>query len=176
MQNEFLTINKNNIDRRGVSIVELLVVCAVLIIGFTALSGSATLSLKILNSAKETEQANFFAKEIMEQARNFRDGILWNQDDPENKYDGLGIITNDIAYHLEKSADSLPKWQLLQGEEVLPGGFSRKIVFGATWRDSATDNIESPGDYLDPDAKKATATVSWKGKKIEIVSYLTNWR
>ena len=112
----------------------------------------------------------------MEQVRNFRDGIPWNQDDPENKYDGLGKAALETAYHLEKSTDALPKWQLLQGEENLGSGFSRKVIFGEVWRNNVTDNIESPGDYLDPDTKKATTTVSWKDKKIELVTYFTNWK
>lgn len=163
-------------NQEGVSIIEILVVCAVLIIGFSAILGLTTLSLKILNSVKETEQANFFAKEIMEQVRNFRDGIPWNQDDPQNKYDGLGKAAIGVAYRLEKSTDALPKWQLLQGEENLDSGFRRKVVFEDVRRNSQTDNIETSGGYLDPNTKKATVTVSWKDKKIELVTYFTNWK
>lgn len=163
---------KNN--KRGVSAIEILVVIAVVGIVFGSILSLATLSLKLSISIKKTSQANFLTQEIMEAVRNFRDGISWDNDDPEDKYDGLGIVTTGIAYHLEQSSDIPAKWMLIQGEETV-NDFSRKVVFDDVYRESLTDNITTSGGYLDSNTKKVTATISWESKQIEIISYLTNW-
>lgn len=168
---------RNKKDKnRGISIIEILVLLTFVAVGLSGILSLAIFSLRILASIEKTTRANAFAQETMEQIRNFRDGIPWNNNDLEDKYDGLGLAVIGTAYHLEKSADTPSKWMLIQDEEVLPDGYTRKIVFGDVYRDIATDNIESPGGYLDSNTKKITATVSWENKKIEIVTYLTNWK
>lgn len=159
--------------KKGFSIIEILVVIVIIGMALVAILSLTTLSLKASISIKKNTQANNLAQETLEIVRNYRDGTNWNLDDPENKYDGLGILTTGVAYHPEKSSDIPPRWTLIQGEEDV-NGFTRKVVFENTLRD-ATDNIVETGGINDPNTKKAIATVSWQEKEIEIITYFTNW-
>jgi len=166
--------NKNYKLEKGASIVEILVAIFIISLIFTALFGVATFSLQNSVLIKETAQANNIAQETMEAVRNFRDGIAWNNNDPENKYDGLGVINTGVAYYPTKSTDLPAKWQLVQGTETI-GVFTRKVVFENVMRDGS-DNIVASGGTNDPNTKKVTVTVSWRDKKVEIFTYLTNWK
>jgi len=152
-------------NNKGISIVEILVVIAIIGIALVSILSLTTLSLRASISIKETTQANTLAQETMEAVRNFRDGTNWETDGLKN-YSG--------TYHPEKSGDP-SKWILASGEETIDG-FTRKVVFEDVYRDSITDDIETNGGYLDTDTKKATVTVSWKDKKLELVTYFTNWK
>ncbi|MBZ9572045.1 prepilin-type N-terminal cleavage/methylation domain-containing protein [Patescibacteria group bacterium] len=160
-----LTPWKNN--KKGISIIEILIVIAIIVIAFASLLGVATFSLRVSTLIKETNQANVLAQETIEVVRNFRDGTDWN-------INGLGTLTVENTYHLEKTADIPPQWNLVLGEETI-NGFVRKVIFSDVQRD-ANDNIVETGGTNDPNTKKVTATVSWRDKKVEIVTYLTNWR
>jgi len=161
-----MAIIKSSKFTKGIGIIEILIVVAVIIISVTYLLGVATFSLRISTLTKETTQANNLAKETLEAVRNFRDGTSWDND-------GLGTLTTGVAYYPQKTTDNPPKWQLIQDEETVDG-FKRKVVFEKVLRD-ANDNISSSGTE-DPKTRKATATVTWKDKKVEIVTYLTNWQ
>lgn len=156
--------------KKGVSIVEVLVVISVVLIAFTALLGMTSFSLRILNMLRETNQANAMAQETMEAVRNFRDGTSWS-------VNGLGTLTVEVSYYPQKTTDTPPKWQLIQGQEVV-AGFTRKVVFSNASRDLITKDIEdvfNPANN-DPNTKKVTVTVSWQDKIIKIITYLTNWK
>lgn len=162
---------------KGVSIIEILVVVSIITIGLASLLTLATFSLTASISVKETIRANSLAQETMEAARSFRDNVVWNNNDPANQYDGLGIAMTGVSYHLQKSSGDPADWQLLHGEESVDG-YSRKIVFNKVSRNPATDDIETAYDPAndDTDTRKATVSVFWKGKKVEIITYFTNWR
>jgi len=162
-----MAIRKKFKIEKGISIIEILIVIAIISIGLTSLLGVATFSLKISTLMRETAQANNLAQEVIEAVRNFRDGTDWSTN-------GLGVLTTGIAYYPQKTADNPPKWQLTQGEEQIDG-FLRKVVFSNVQRD-ANDDIVEVGGTNDPNAKKVTVTASWKDKKVEIVTYLTNWK
>jgi len=161
----FITKWENN--KKGISIIEILIVIAIIVIALISLLGLVVFSLRISTLIKETTQANNLAQETLEAVRNFRDGTDWDTD-------GLGALTTGIAYHPEKSGDVPPKWQLILGEETVDG-FVKKVEFENVNRDG-NDNIVDSGGVDDPDTKKVTVTISWKDKKVEIVTYLTNWR
>lgn len=164
-------------NKKGISIIEILVIIAIIGIALTSLLGLVTFSLRISTLIKENILANNLAQETMEALRNFRDGVTWNNNDPANQYDGLGVVATGVAYHPQKSTDNPPKWMLLLGQETI-GIFTRKIVFEKVSRNPTTGNIEltyNPAND-DPNTKKVTVTVSWKDKKVEIVTYLTNWK
>ena len=154
-------------NNKGVSIIEILVVVVIINIVLVVFLGLANFSLKISTSIKETDQANFLAQGAIEAVRNFRDGTIWDTD-------GLGNLTTEIAYYPEKSGDTPPKWQLIQGEETVDG-FTRKVNFENVQRDGK-DNIVDSGGITDPNTKKVTVTVSWKNKIVELTTYFTNWR
>lgn len=152
---------------KAVSVLELLVVVAIIVVALTSLLGLAALSIKSSVLVKETGQANSFAQEAMEAVRNFRDGTTWGTD-------GLGALMTGVSYFPQKTADNPPKWQISSGEETL-SSFKRKIVFYNAQRD-AYDNIVESGGSADTNTKKVVVTVSWRDRKVEITTYLTNWK
>jgi len=160
-------ISKSN--NKGVSIIEILVVIAIINVTLIGLLGLAAFSLKASTLIKETNQADFLAQEAFEAVRNFRDGTDWTN--------GLGsesLITG-AAYHLEKSGDVPPKWQLISGDETV-NGFTRKVTFEDVHRDLVDDDIVDSGGYNDDETKKVIVTISWKDKTVELATYFTNWR
>jgi len=153
-------------NKKGISIIELLIVVAVITTAFATLLGIAGFSLKILNSIKETTQANNLAQEAIEAVRNFRDETEWG-------VDGLGTLSASTDYYPQQTG-SPPQWQMTLGEETI-NIFTRKIVFNNVRRDG-NDNIVEAGGTPDNNTKKVTVTVSWKDEQIQIQTYLTNWR
>ena len=154
-------------NEKGISIIELLTVIAIILVVLTSLLGVATFSLSHSILIKETTQANNLDQEAIEAVRNFRDGTTWGAN-------GLGLLTLGVSYYVQKTADVPPIWQMILGEETI-GNYKRKVVFSSVQRDT-NDNIVESGGTDDPDTKKVTATVSWKDKKVEIITYLTNWK
>jgi len=157
--------SKNKKEQKGLSIIEILVVIVIITVALTSILSLTTLSLRASLSIKQTTQANSLAQEALEAVRNYRDGTDWETDGLKN-YSG--------TYHPEKSGDP-SKWILASGEEAIDG-FTRKVIFEDVYRDSITDDIKTGGGYLDTDTKKATVTVSWQDKKIQIITYFTNWQ
>jgi prepilin-type N-terminal cleavage/methylation domain-containing protein len=156
------------INPKGISIIELLVVVAIISIALVGLLNTTSVSLKFSSLMKENDQAKALAEEALEVVRNFRDGTTWN-------INGLGILALDTAYHPEKVAGVPQKWNLVLGEETI-NIFARKIVIKKVFRDS-NSNIASTGTE-DVNTKQIVATVSWEmgTRKVEISTYLTNWR
>ncbi|KPJ73660.1 hypothetical protein AMJ48_00415 [Parcubacteria bacterium DG_74_1] len=154
-------------NKKGISIIEILIVTAIIIVALIGLFGLVALSLRISTLTKETAQANNLAQETIEAVRNFRDGTSWD-------INGLGTLATSTAYHPEKSGDVPPKWQLILGEEI-EGGFTRKVVFDEVCRDG-DDNIVETGGEVDPNTRKIITTISWKDEEVKVVTYLTNWR
>jgi len=154
-------------NKKGISIVEILIVIAIVGIGLTSLLGVAVFSLKRSIARKETVRADALAQDTIEVVRNFRDGTTWD-------IDGLGTLITGISYYPQKTGDTPPEWTLIQGEEQITI-FSRKVVFGDVRRD-ANDDIVVSGGTNDPDTRRIIVTISWKDKESKIITYLTNWK
>ena len=156
-------------NKKGISIIEILVVIAIIITALSSLLGLASFSLGVSTLIKQTNQANNLSQEVMEAVRNFRDGTSWD-------IDGLGKLATSTDYY-PQATGSPSKWQLVQGTENIDG-FTRKVVFEDVMRDS-NNNIVEAGTY-DPNTKKVIVTVSWKERgrdhESEIFTYLTNWK
>jgi len=162
-----MAIIKKNKTEKGLSMVEILIVIAIIMIALTSLFGISGFSLKIMNSNNENTQANLYAQEITEAVKNFRDETTWST--------GMGTLTG--TYHPEKSGTP-PSWTMVSGTETT-NGFIKKVVFENVMRDDTSYNIVAngcTGCTLDPNTKKATITVLWKDKTVEWVTYLTNWK
>ena len=157
-------------NKKGISIIEILVVIAIIITALRSLLGLASFSLGVSTLIKQTNQANNLSQEVMEAVRNFRDGTSWD-------IDGLGKLATSTDYY-PQATGSPSKWQLVQGTENIDG-FTRKVVFEDVMRDSNSNIVESGGTN-DPNTKKVTVTVSWEERgrdhKLEIFTYLTNWK
>lgn len=166
-----------SLNQKGILVIEILVVVSIISIALVSILDLAVFSLKTSTLIKETTKAKNIAEETIEAVRNFRDNINWDNDDLANQYDGLGKITTGVDYHLERSTDTPLKWMLIQGAWTVQG-FLQKVVFENVSRDPITKNIEGAYNPANNDleTKKATVTVSWKDKKVELVTYFTNWK
>ena len=158
-------------QNKGALIIEVLIVIAVVSIIAEGLFVIASFSLRDSSLIEETSFANSSAQGAIEAVRNFRDGTDWNKTEEPK---GLGKLDNGVAYHPEISGG---RWILVLGEETI-NDFERKIVLEKVSRDPYSEDIES--DYNpsndDQDTRKIIATVSWKNKKVEVITYLTNWK
>lgn len=155
----------------GVSVIEILIVVLVITLCLIGLVALANFSLLASQSYKNTVIAESLARGEIEAVRNFRDGTTWVAN-------GLGTVFLESAYHLAKTADNPPKWQLISGQES-SGIFSRQVIFSSVSRDD-NDNIVTSGGTIDPETKKAAVTVSWqeRGRSHQVVltTYFTNWQ
>lgn len=157
-------------NKKGISIIEILVAVAILGVTFSSLFGLIGFSLRASNMVKQSTQANVLAQGVMEAVRDFRNQNPW-------EVSGLGVLSVGTAYHPEKTGGVLPEWNLVLGQ-VTAGIFTKQVIFETVYRDS-NDDIKESG-IEDPYTKKATVTVFWQERgrdhQMELVSYFTNWQ
>lgn len=158
--------------QKGFSIIEIIIVIAIISVGLINLLGVGAFSLKISSIVKQTSIANFLAKESIEVMRNVRDGTTWDTD-------GIGTLTTGaVFYHPELNTSvSPPAWTLVLGEETI-NDFTRRISLERVSRDSSTGDIEAVYNAAnnDPKTRKVIATVLWGVRKVELITYITNWK
>src|SRR3989338_2770749 len=77
---------------KGISIIELLGGAGILTLSTSALLGFLAFTLTTSSFLGQQAEATALAQEALEAIRNFRDGTAWNDDDPQNEYDGLGRL------------------------------------------------------------------------------------
>ena len=157
---------------KGFSIIEIIIVIAVISVGLINLLGVGAFSLKISSVIKQTSIADSLAKESIEVVRNIRDGTTWDTD-------GIGILdTGAVFYHPELNTSvSPPAWELILGEETI-NNFIRRIGLDRVSRNPGTGDIETvynPSND-DPKTRKIISTILWESKKVEIITYITNWK
>lgn len=170
-------LNGNKEKQKGVFVIELAVAVAIVAILFVSVLGLGTFSLRASQAGRQHLQAIAVGQEMLESLRNYRDSISWSNNDLANEYDGLGVVATGSAFHLEKSANTPPKWKLLTGSETV-NGFVRQVVIENVYRDS-NDDIVSSGGANDPSTKRAVVTVTWtsngQAREFKVETYLTNW-
>ena len=152
---------------KGSLLIEILIAIAIISIALISLLGLAIFSLKTEQLAKINNEAINLVQEEIEAVRNFRDNTDWETE-------GLGFLNAGVDYSAQKTGDIPPRWNLVLGEETIDI-FKRKVVFSDVMRDS-NDNIVESGGTDDPETKKATVTISWQEKSIEIITYFTKWK
>lgn len=168
-----LPISASNKNKKGISIIEILLAISILSIAFIALLGVGAYSLRISSLLERTELANSLVQEAIEATRSFRGGTTWATN-------GLGAITTGIShphYPVLNMGTNPSSWTLPEGTQTI-NGFSRKMVFDNVSRDpttSAIENVYNP-THNDPDTKKLTVSVFWGSQKVEVIIYLTNWK
>jgi len=159
-------INHNK-NLRGAILVELLFVMAIFIVTIVSLLSIMNLSVKTSGDSRWNLQANILAQQAIEVVRNIRDRTDWDTD-------GLGTITNGVAYHLTQSEAPI-EWNLVAGSDDIDN-FTQSIVFTDALRD-ASQNIATAG-VVDANTKIVTVTISWEsgtsGKEISVSSVITN--
>lgn len=153
---------------KGIGLVEILVVTAVLGIGFLAVISFLIFSRGVTFQVARTTEATTLAEEGIEAVRSMRDEG-WN----------ANIATLDAAtpatYYPVISSD---KWTLTTTDPgLIENLYTRSVVVEQVGRDGA-DEILSSGGTIDPNTKKVTSTVTWtengRNKQIQLVSYITN--
>ena len=161
---------KNTEKQRGSILLEAFVAVMIIGITFAVMLDIGTLSIKNSTSIRNSSQANFLLKESMEITKSYRDGTTWSTN-------GLGTVSTGSAnpYYFTLDTSVNPnQWVLTAGTETT-GIFTRKIIFDPVYRDS-NSNIVSSGGTLDTNTKKATVTISWPEKTLQLITYFTNWK
>jgi len=153
------------LGNKGIAIIEILIVIAIIVIASTVFMGIAVTSLKLSNSIKQASTADFLMRDAIEIVRAFRNETDWD-------VDGLGTLSTGISHYPQLGST----WSLLSGSETI-GIFTREIIFEDVSRDS-NDNIEASYNPLNKDdnTKRVIIRVSWGSKNLELITYLTNWR
>jgi len=156
-------------ENKGFSVIEIIIVIAIVAVGLINLLGVAAFSLKISAIIKQTSQADSLTKEAIEATRAFRDGTDWDSN-------GLGVLNTGSSNPYYPELDAGSAWKLTPGTEII-GVFTRKVIFERVSRDGSGDieTVYSVGND-DPETRKIIATVSWSNRKVEIITYLTNWK
>ncbi|MFZ5559203.1 MAG: prepilin-type N-terminal cleavage/methylation domain-containing protein [Patescibacteria group bacterium] len=158
------------IVRRGFTIIEIVVVIAIIVLAFFAILGFFIIDARVTDRSRARLEAISLAEEGVEAIRNFRDFNDWS-------VDGLGTLSSGVNYHPVRASSS---WDIVSGSETI-NGFIRSIIFNRVSRDT-NDNIEQVYNPLndDPNTRKVTVTITWvdrQGAGTEnLVTYLTNWR
>lgn len=167
-----------NIKLNAFTVIEVLVAVSVITTALAAFVALGAFSLGVSTRMRETAEALALAEEALEEVRNFRDNVSWNNDDLGNQYDGLGVLAIGLAYHPALSGDTPARVMLAAGAET-SGRFTRQVVFDAVRRDGS-NNIVASGGTVDAGTKQATARVSWPSgsgtREVELVTYVMNWR
>ena len=151
----------------GFTIIEILVVIAVVITALIAILGFFVFEAKIADRGRTRLEAISFAEEAIEAVRNFRDNNIWAST-------GIESLITGVDYH---PASASTGWDIVLGSEII-GGFTRKITFYKVYRD-ANDDISSSGTE-DSNTRKVAVKVSWTDRQgstsEDLVTYITNWR
>jgi len=158
-------VKKINQGQRGISLIEVMVVIAIIVITFWTFLELIKLNLIIQEQSQRKIEAANLAAEAIEVVRSVRD---------EN-WDNLASLSTGVQYYPVISGN---KWIL---SSVDPGSinglYNRWIILEEVYRD-ANDDISSSGT-ADANTKKITAYIQWVSrggtKQINLVSYLTNW-
>lgn len=165
-------MRKNHLlcNKKGLTVLEIVIVSAVIGLALVSLLGLASFSLSQSSIMNQTAQATALAREQLEVARSFRDGTSWSS--------GLGLLTTGVDYYPSLSGNNPPAWQMLSGAESV-GIFIRSLVFTDALRDGSGNIVES-GGTADEDTKKVVSAVSWtergRAHQVELVTYLANWK
>lgn len=150
-------------SNKGVGLIEIIIAVAIINLAFFSLSQLGVSALRVLREEKRAVEASYLAQETIEAVRNVRD----------QNWANISGLSMGADYHPVISG-SLQSWSLVSGSENI-NNYNRKIVITNAQRD-VNDKIVSSGGTDDPNTKKITATASWGSKKVEISTYVTNFR
>lgn len=158
-------MKKNLKNQKGISVIEIIVCLAIIMITFWSFAGIAQYSLKIQGQSKAKTEAINLASEAVEAVRSVRD----------ESWDNISSLLLETEYYPVISEN---KWILtLIDPGIINGTYSRSIIIEKVYRDTS-DDISEMGTE-DDQTKKVTAIVEWndrgEAKQIDLSTYLTNW-
>ena len=156
--------------QKGLGMVEIIVVVAVILVAFTAILQLFTLQAQIERVKREELVAYAFLSEALEAVRSVRDDSWTN----------ISSLTAGADYYPEIFASA---WTLASIDPGPVDGYSRWITLAQVRRDDTSDDIVPSGCsgcYIDLDTLLITAYVEWQSggstKTKNLTTYLTNWQ
>lgn len=151
---------------KGLGMVEIIVVVAVVIVAFTAILQLFKLQLQSERAKREELGAYALLTETMEAVRSIRDAGWAN----------LSSLTLGADYYAVISGGA---WTLVITDPGPLDGYTRWVVLGSVQR-NASDDIVPSGGIVDSGTLEATAYVEWSSgtatRTKTLTTYLTNWQ
>jgi len=152
-------------NQKGLGMVEIIVVVAVILVAFTAILQLFKLQTQIERVKREQLAAYALLSEALEAVRAVRDGDWSN----------LSSLAIGADYYPIISSGA---WTLTSLDPGLIDGYSEWVVFESVERD-INDDIVSSGGTIDDDTLQLIAYVEWQSGSStttkSLTTYLTNW-
>lgn len=142
-----MTNTKNKL-KSGITLVEVLIAAAIILIFLLALFGAHNLFLKAAFSSGEVIKASTLAEEGLEAIRFLRNSS-WNAN--------IEQLLLDTDYFLTFTAGT---WSTSTSYTLIDNIYERKIRLSAVYRDANSDIVAS-GGTVDPNARLVISSVSW---------------
>ncbi len=144
-------------------LIEIIIATAIVSATLAGFLQVSILSVRLLRAEQYNLEAVLLAQEGMEAVRSVRDESWTNNIVP--------LVYGTIYYPVIVNS----KWTMSTSNPGLFNNrYTRQIVFSQVFR-NGTDDIASSGTP-DDGTRKITVTVSWEGKNIQLVMYLTNFQ
>ncbi len=150
---------------KGFSIIEIIVVPAILLMIVLAVTNLFTAYVKASKGSLDSVKASYLLDEGVEVLKVFRD-TSWNQK--------IASTTVDIPFRIVWNGSS---WATTSSQVLVDGMFDRKITLSNVYRDNITKDI-APSGVIDNGTKKVNVSVTWNSgsgtttKTVE--AYITN--
>ncbi|MDP2720820.1 MAG: hypothetical protein Q8O75_02670 [bacterium] len=149
---------------KGIGLVEILIVIAVIAVGFLAIISFLIFSRGVTFQVARNTRATSLAEEDTEAIRAMRD---------ESWSSNIATLTFGTTYYPVISGD---KWTLTTTNPgLIDNLYTRTVVVENVGRD-ANGNIVASGGTNDPKTKKVTSTVSWtedgRNKQVVLTTYI----
>lgn len=151
---------------KGLGMVEIIVVIAIVTIAFTAILQLFRLEVRTERLKRDELRAYALLAEAQEAVRAVRD----------NNWNSLSSLTIGADYYPLISGGA---WTLSSLDPGPIDGYSKRIVLSSVQRDAGS-NLVSSGGTVDIDTLKVTAYIEWQSggsaKTKTLTTYLTNWQ
>lgn len=171
---DLINIKEKYLEKnKGIGLVEILIVTAVLGVGLLAVISFLIYSRGVTFQVARTTEATTLVEEGIEAVRSMRD-VSWQTEIINN----LDTATPETYYPVISGVTPNDKWTLTTTDPgVLNNLYTRKVIVEDVGRDG-NDDIVSSGGMPDDNTKKVTATVTWtengRNKQVQLVAYITN--
>ena len=154
---------RNHLEK-GLTMVEVVIASAIILVAVVALIGVNTLYLKTALSNTNSVKSAYLMEESVEVVRFWRDASWSSNISPLSNGVSYGLVLNGSSWQASTTATSLE-------------GFQRTVTLSPVYRDSAGDIVTSSGT-LDTNTKLVTAQVSWPANGTTttktLQTYITN--
>ncbi|OGY25414.1 MAG: hypothetical protein A2Z24_02895 [Candidatus Woykebacteria bacterium RBG_16_44_10] len=158
---------KQKFSRRGFGLLEIVIVGAIIALGFMAIISFLIFSRGVTFEMGRRTEATSLAEEGMEVVRQLRDDG-WTAN--------IASKTAGTNYYPVISGSS---WTLSgTNPGVINNLYTRTVQFATVYRNSTTDDVEPTG-VEDQETKEVTVRVSWqesgRNKEVVLTTYITNF-